>query len=256
MSKQSFVMRGEWGSMIESLPVEQAGELFQAIFFYQRTGEECEIKNATLRSIWKMVKAVMDADREKYEEVCAKRAASGSLGGRPEKQQKPKESNKNQKKANAFISKQKNPEYDSDSDGDNENDKDKTICADRSAPEPPVEAIILNDQTEWKPDMSDYEEYVRLYPGVNVIAEFRIMRAWTINNPTKRKTKSGVKRFVGSWLTKAQNDATKTPEQGARSSPKQNRFNDFEQRNYDFAALQKQLQRSLPAAVSTGVQQE
>ena len=72
-----------------------------------------------------------------------------------------------------------------------------------------TEAIILNTGEEWKPKESDFEEYKRLYPGVDVLQAFREMRAWCINNPQKRKTIKGVKRFVGNWLSKAQDEATR-----------------------------------------------
>lgn len=69
-----------------------------------------------------------------------------------------------------------------------------------------VEALILNDSTEWQPSKSTYSEYERLYPNVDVVAEFRKMRAWCLSNPKKRKTKIGVHRFINSWLGKAQDN--------------------------------------------------
>ncbi len=72
-----------------------------------------------------------------------------------------------------------------------------------------IEALILNTGEEWRPKESDFEEYTRLYPGVDVPQEFRKMRAWCINNPKKRKTVKGIKRFVGNWLNSAQDEVTK-----------------------------------------------
>ena len=87
-----------------------------------------------------------------------------------------------------------------------------TSCSqlsDESVPhEADVEAVILNDQSEWKPSVELYEEYVRLYPNVDIAKEFRSIRAWCIGNPTKLKTRKGVKRFVNSWMEKAQNRHT------------------------------------------------
>lgn len=68
-----------------------------------------------------------------------------------------------------------------------------------------VEALILNDGSEWRPTVSLYEEYKRLYPAVNVDQEFRNMRGWCGSNPTKRKTPGGIKRFVTGWLSREQN---------------------------------------------------
>jgi hypothetical protein len=51
-------------------------------------------------------------------------------------------------------------------------------------------------------DISDYE---RTYPAVDVRQEIRAMRRWAMDNPTGRKTATGIKRFVNSWLSRAQN---------------------------------------------------
>lgn len=74
-----------------------------------------------------------------------------------------------------------------------------------SEPEADVEALILNDGTEWKPSEALFAEYVRLYSGVNVKQQFNEMRGWCISNPSRRKTKRGIKRFVNSWLSREQN---------------------------------------------------
>lgn len=71
-------------------------------------------------------------------------------------------------------------------------------------PEADVESIPLNDGTEWRPTISEYQEYVRLYPNVDVSREIAKMRGWSNSNPTKRKTHSGVRRFVNSWLSREQ----------------------------------------------------
>lgn len=87
-------------------------------------------------------------------------------------------------------------------------DNNKTSCSEQSKPAPEladVEPVILNDGTEWRPDIGLYEEYKKLYPAVDIDEEFRKIRAWCLSNSKKRKTKSGVKRFVNSWLDRAQN---------------------------------------------------
>lgn len=49
------------------------------------------------------------------------------------------------------------------------------------------------------------EEFSRLYQGVDVLQELRAMRGWLLANEKKRKTSSGMLRFVNAWLAKAQN---------------------------------------------------
>lgn len=90
----------------------------------------------------------------------------------------------------------------------------KTEQKRQQVPEPPaaVEAIVLNDGTEWRPTESQYEEFIRLFPSVDVAAEFRGMRAWSQGNPSKRKTKGGVMRFVTSWLGRTQDRPKSAPQ--------------------------------------------
>ena len=105
--------------------------------------------------------------------------------------------------------------------------------------EPPladVESITLNDGTEWKCPLVDYEEYRRLYPGVDIDNAFREMRAWCNSNPTKRKTARGIKRFVNGWLSRQQDSG-----RGSQTNKPVKDNNNFERRLYSeemLAALQ------------------
>ena len=67
-----------------------------------------------------------------------------------------------------------------------------------------IEPIPLNDGTEYTPSEAEINEYTRLFPSVDIPSEFRKMRAWCISNPAKKKTKTGVKRFINSWLSREQ----------------------------------------------------
>lgn len=81
-----------------------------------------------------------------------------------------------------------------------------------------VEAIPLTDGTDWRPTVSEYDEYCRLYPSVDVFDSFRRMRAWSLSNPTKKKTRNGVKRFVNTWLSKEQDNSGKASTKGSGSA--------------------------------------
>lgn len=87
-----------------------------------------------------------------------------------------------------------------------------------SEPEADVEAIILNDGSEWKPTQKLFDEYVRLYPNVDVKQQFSSMRGWCISNPGKRKTRKGVTRFVNSWLVREQDRGYRQPKNNSNSS--------------------------------------
>ena len=99
-----------------------------------------------------------------------------------------------------------------------------------------VEPITLNDGTEWVCPLADYEEYRRLYPGVDIDKAFREMRAWCKSNPAKRKTARGIKRFVNGWLSRQQDSG-----KGSHSTKQVKDNNNFERRSYNFDALERGL---------------
>lgn len=76
---------------------------------------------------------------------------------------------------------------------------------DPKAPSSPVViSIMLNDKTEYKITEADVAEWKELYQAVDVMQELRKMKGWADANPSKRKTRKGVKRFINSWLAKEQ----------------------------------------------------
>lgn len=102
-------------------------------------------------------------------------------------------------------------DIDKDLDKDIDKDIDLDISSAQSlsqkAPTPmeeeaPVELIPLSDGSGWRPTLSEYNEYERLFPDVDIDKEFRKMRAWSLSNT--KKTKRGIKRFVTGWLSRAQ----------------------------------------------------
>ena len=73
-------------------------------------------------------------------------------------------------------------------------------------PEPVFITIPTNKNGE---DFSVTQTFVgamkELYPNVDVESQIRSMKAWAISNPSKRKTKQGMTRFINSWLAREQN---------------------------------------------------
>lgn len=47
-------------------------------------------------------------------------------------------------------------------------------------------------------------EWTSLYPSVDVEQELRKMKGWLASNPSRRKTKRGIKSFVNNWLSREQ----------------------------------------------------
>jgi hypothetical protein len=58
---------------------------------------------------------------------------------------------------------------------------------------------------EYEVREDDFARDSSLYPAVDVRQQYREMKAWLLAEPNKRKTKNGVRRFMASWLAKAQN---------------------------------------------------
>lgn len=79
---------------------------------------------------------------------------------------------------------------------------------------PPVITLTLNDKSEYPISEEQAEEWAGLYPAVDVIQQLRSMKGWLDANPTKRKTKAGIKRFINGWLSKEQNKGGSVPSQG------------------------------------------
>ena len=69
---------------------------------------------------------------------------------------------------------------------------------------PVLISITLNDKTEYPITEADIAAWKDLYPAVDVMQELRKMKGWADANPTKRKTKTGIKRFINAWLAKEQ----------------------------------------------------
>lgn len=74
------------------------------------------------------------------------------------------------------------------------------------AHEPAVISVLLNDKTEYPFYQSDIDEWQELYPAVDVLAELRKMKGWCKDNPKRRKTRGGIRRFANGWLAKQQDE--------------------------------------------------
>jgi len=71
--------------------------------------------------------------------------------------------------------------------------------------------MILNTGEEWQADDSDIIQWQKTYPAVDVFLELAKMESWLDANPSKRKTSKGIKRFVNSWLSRAQDRGGSSP---------------------------------------------
>lgn len=108
---------------------------------------------------------------------------------------------------------------------------DKSSCAG---------SFLLNDGTSYEITENDVENFQQLYPGIDVRQEIRNITGWCLSNPKNRKTRSGAKRFLNGWLSRSQNSARPEKKTGAKPTG----FSNFQQRDYDFDALERELLES------------
>lgn len=73
------------------------------------------------------------------------------------------------------------------------------------------------EKKDWQPEDSDIIAWQRAYPAIDVHQELAAMESWCDANPSRRKTAKGIKRFVNSWLARAQ-DKGGSPQAKAKSS--------------------------------------
>lgn len=110
--------------------------------------------------------------------------------------------------------------------------KENIVCTEQAAaqnvePEPePIITLPLNTGEEFPIYQTDLDEFFVLYPAVDILQAMRGMRGWCITNPTKRKTKRGIRRFINSWLAREQDKGGST---GYSRGTTQNPGSSFEQ---------------------------
>lgn len=209
MEKRTFLMYSEWQPLLEGMSDEQAGQLFKKIYAYQ-TGNEYEIQDALILGVFNMIKAKFDADRKLYVEKCERNKLNGAKGGRPKKQEKPKETERLTEKPKEPPKKEtpKKNEY-----GEYHNvkltEQEHTKLSEKFGEGKTAEAIKILDTYIESLAPAKKKEYLKKNHNL-------CMQNWVYGEVDKRKGQ-----------TKPQ-------------APK-NSFNNFQQRGYDFSALERQL---------------
>lgn len=209
--KKAFVMYAEWQPLIESMTDEQAGKLIKAIYDYQY-GEETPPEETLLNSIYQMMRNRFEVDAAKYKEVCEKRKINGQKGGLA------KATNAKQKVANASEEKPKEP------------------------PKPKKEAPKKNEYGEYHNVKLTEQEHAKLSEkfGEGKTAEaIKILDTYIESlSPAKKKEylKKNHNLCMQNWVY-GEVDKRK----GQAKPVTRNNFNNFQQRDYDFSALERQL---------------
>jgi biotin operon repressor len=70
-------------------------------------------------------------------------------------------------------------------------------------------SFALKNGKDWILTQAKYQEYKSTFSDVDLDTELKKMIQWLRDNPAKRKTASGMTRFINSWLTRAKPDEAK-----------------------------------------------
>lgn len=85
--EHGFLLYTDYADLIRDLPDDKKGVLFQAIMDYARDGVVPELDSVT-EVYFKFMTAQINRDKERYDEICKKRAEAGRKGGLAKNQKK------------------------------------------------------------------------------------------------------------------------------------------------------------------------
>lgn len=179
-------------------------------------GEELGEITPLARLLFNQMTAQIERDKETYKDISQKRSEAGQKGAKAKwdkaNDDKPmaNDGKKWQNMANDGDKEEEEVEEDVSPNGDS--------CIDGAEP---LIGLPLNDGSEHPVTQEDFNEYAALYPAVDVMQELRDMRGWLLANPSRKKTKRGIKAFIRTWLSKEQD---RGPKPTARSGTPQGRL--------------------------------
>ncbi len=202
------------------MSMEQRGELFTAILCYA-AGEPVLDLDAAADMAFSFIRERMDRDSAAYMEKVEKRREAGKLGGRPkangfsEKQEKAK-------KANGFSEKQNNPDTVPVTDTVSVFEKESKEKSLRFSP--PARQDVADYCKEKGFSDFDVERFVDYYTS----------NGWMVGKSKMKDWKAAVRNWARAGTAPRPNNT------------RGNKFSNFEQRQYDYDALEAALLNSKP----------
>ena len=173
--RDSIVVYRSFYEAAKALTDKEELELYRAIFEFGLDHKNAEM-GPMAAAMFKLIKPQLEANYKKWQ--------NGMRGGRPKQEESKDKPKDNQKETK-----------DEPNENVNVNDNDNANVFIR---------LQLNDKSLFPIFDDDLGKWRDLYPAVNVEQELRNMVGWIDGNPTRRKTKSGIKKFINSWLSKEQ----------------------------------------------------
>lgn len=149
---------------------------------------------------FELLRPVLDKAKE--------RAESGKKGGsKPEANAKQTGSKPEANGKQGKTASKKENEIENENEIEIDNITPTEFCGELPSSPPPAAVLPLVDGTDFEISVETATELSGLYPAVDVEQQLRSMRGWLLANPKNKKTKSGIMRFVNSWLSREQNSA-------------------------------------------------
>ena len=235
--KDSFVLYTKYLNQVEKLDIEQRGVLFTAILRYA-AGESIPNMDSVTEMLWSIIEDQLQIDFEKYQKTCNARKEAGSRGGKA----RSKQNEANQANAN-FVKQSQANQADSDNDNDSDNDSDnkKTMCkADADALFEKLWTLYPNKRG--KGQISDANKRHLLDIGFEQMARAIDRYKADLARDSWRKPQNGSTFFHSGYIDYLDENYTPPdPKSRTAGSAKTNKFNNFNQRNYDYNELERQL---------------
>ena len=205
MERKQFTFYRSYLDAIRRLPKKEQGNIVLAICNYALDETIPSALSPIADTVFTLVKPTLDASRRKAE--------AGNCGGKTKAtaKQTVSKTQANVKQTVSEKEREKEKEKEGEIEIEKENECSISSSSDlRGAPgmpgaSPPTISLPLNDGSAFEIFQSDVDRWSNLYPSVDVMQQLRNMAGWIDGNPSKRKTRSGIKRFVNSWLAKEQN---------------------------------------------------
>ena len=128
MSKNGFLLYGNYEEQVKRLNDAQAGELFKIILHYVNTGEMRKSSDALVDMVFSMIAFQLGFDMKRYEESCEKRREAGRKAGKASAEKRAKA--KQEMKASANVNDCQRFQHDTDTEIDTVTETDIDIETD------------------------------------------------------------------------------------------------------------------------------
>ena len=217
MARNYAALPYEYLEEMDALNDAEFGRLTRALLVYSMTGEQIALCGNE-RFFVKRMMAQEDRFKASYDDIATTRSEAGKAGAAA-RWQNGKRIFANGKNSKAMSANGKNGNTETKTDTNTETniqlstDSKGEYCAEpQAASAPPVISLPLNDGTFFDVSENDRAKWSQLYPNVDVLQQLRNMAGWCDANPTKRKTRGGIKCFITAWLAREQDKGGKAPQ--------------------------------------------